>query len=351
MELADFPADVNYVYGVLAIPVVPPVTRILAAGENKNGTGVIYDYQSGFYAISYEAPYEISTFEEINAINEYSVFAVGSKTVGGRKAPYMVTYEPVGETWNEVKLTSLPGQTISAVYPVNDYYDCWFLVTNHTRDFYGKHAGFLILRQAGRFRIFDAMGQVTAGFDLTGKTLYALEYAGDNIEPKKPSGGLGPGYKGRGKLYISPDLGASWSTEFLPFYVGGRKVHAAEILTVHRGVVFFKFLFEDGGIGLVKRAGGPGLGEYGLVFLSYTGPYFRDLRVFRFNETDYPYGISTDALGVGSLTTVIFEQGNWLLENLDSPLEFYGLTPTRENGFVASALNVTFGTWELLYHP
>ena len=115
--------------------------------------------------------------------------------------------------------------------------------------------------------------------------------------------------------------------------------------------VFLKVLFDDNAVGLVRRTGPVGHGQYELVFLSHQGPYFHDLRAVAFAGHDEPLGMFSDGIGVGEFTTILYRAGDWFVEQLPYPMSFVDVDRAQGGGYAAVARNDVFGGYELLYHP
>jgi hypothetical protein len=293
---------------------------------------------------------EGSVFEDVSILSP-GVIAVGNRAENGALKPYVVRYDRASETAEEVPVPALPGCTFSAAYS-NAFDTAWLLLSDHAAAYYGVRAGIPVLYKEGGFSAFEQLGTVTGAYD-TGTSnwvFYGLEYAGDNPVP----GSLGPAYDGPAALYITDNLGASWFNESIPSAFGGRPVHSAVLLEAVRGKLFIGVRFADGAYGVVKRTGGVGQGEYELLFLSYQGPFFHELRAFAWRDdvhTIIEYGITCDAVGVGDMTSVKYDGGGWTEEALPYPLELVDISASYDSGFVAAGYDITYGGWALLYHP
>jgi hypothetical protein len=349
VKLGDVPADVSDVYGVLASREGPPPGggEVYIAGRNTDGNGVIYFYKREKFSLDYETASGGAAIEDIAGTPHWPYWAGGH---AGGKGPLLLKLSYAGE-WKEKPLPPLRWKSICGVMPDPQRGEdmCWFLTTDHEERFYGKHAGVLGYYRYGDAMLFENLGQVTAVADFIYPYVwvFAVEYAGDNFHPRE----LGPGYNGRGKLYFTNNDGAAWREELLPAAIGGRVVRSAEALGTWRDNVLLLFYFEDGAVGIVMRAGGPAVGIYLPLFLANQAPYFHEMRAWAENARAEPYGISTDALAAGEMTTVVYDAGRWYMEALPYPLAFADVAPSRDPGFVGVARNIIFDGWELMYHP
>lgn len=348
--VSSVPADIKNVYGVIASSrVYPSVNYCYVAGENKNGKGVVYLYENNEWKISYEAPYANSIINDIQegTGGDTETWAAGTVLENGSKKPLLLKEKYGANKWREIDIGPLKPPCITGIVPHVEA--CWLLLKDAPRDYGAPRAGVLGLYRYGSVTLFPELGEVTAflGDAYPWDILFALEYAGDNPNPRQ----LGPGYRGTGKLFMTRNYGQEWKTEFIPRFIGSREVHAAVIAGYNDRVLYLTVKFKDGATGIVRRTGGYDAGVYKLLFVSYASPYFLNIRDIAFRHGTYPYGFSNDALGVGKLTTVVYDEGAWLVENTANPYDFQSLDGTVGPGFVACARDITFGRWELLYHP
>jgi hypothetical protein len=83
--------------------------------------------------------------------------------------------------------------------------------------------------------------------------------------------------------------------------------------------------------------------------MDITGLAFREMGSAK--HPGEPYGISCDAVAVGTHTAVVFDEGLWRQERLAVPTEFRGAVPKRGNGFMAWGADLGLGGTKLYYHP
>jgi len=353
--LFDIPGDYVKAYALTsdqALYTTGATGSVWVAVEDTNGGAALLRYAENDVKAVFSSPSQ-AVFEDVRAVNGAGVFAVGNKDAGAGPEPYAVFIDDETLEAEELTLPALPGRSISAVYwaRYNTPLTVWLLLSDHDEEYYGVHAGVPVIREEdGAIRTFEDLGAVTAAVNDDGR-FYGVEYAGEGVDPKLAP--LGPGYQGRGELYITDDLGRSWQTELLPATINGRAVHNATALAADNRSLYLKVRFEDGAVAIVRRYGTPGSPSYELAFLSYPAPYFLDLAAYAVADsyTNPNTGILSAAVGVGDMTTVVFDDGQWTLEAVPYPINFTDVRPALTSGFVALGYDTTFGGWRVLYHP
>jgi len=325
------------------------VYDLWVAARYQGTNGAILRYHDKRLEPVFISPYP-SVFEDIGGYYFGLVIAVGSKETSNGREPYAVAIDNDTLEITELDLKAVPAATISGIY-VCEPNEIWMTATGHNAEFYGIHAGVPVLYQAGEVRVFEWLGAVTGALSFKGvkNTFYGVEYAGDNINPKISP--LGPGYKSRGKIFITSDDGHSWVIELLPRFINGREVHSAMALTTRRpyGDLFLKIKFKDGANGIVRRSGPPGAPVFDLVFLSFAGPYFLDVKALAFAENEG--GGLSDGVAVGNRTTIINSEGLWKQEETSYPFNYVDVEPILDIGFASLARDIMLGGWTVLYHP
>jgi hypothetical protein len=328
---------------------------ILRAAGEREGSAVILLRGGNAFEVEYASPVEYEDAYLADIVSGLrGGWAAGSRKINGVERPFMLRYAgkwPSGK-WEEADTSNLPAGRITAVYRINDD-DCWLLIDNKTehrkpstKD--GKNFGLLARYSAGRVTEYKEFGAVTAVYTYyEGKpnVLYAVTW---------PSKEYGVVYDDI-KIFMTRDNGESWTTDTLPRDImKGRRIAraAAAGYDVDHFYVIAEF-GEDGPIGILRKREGIQGGPFELFFLSYVGPYFHDINYVVFRKPQYgTYGFSVDAVAVGELTSVIYDDGKIFLEKIPYPLVFVSpVARDRTSGFWAVGKDLIAGIDELLYHP
>jgi hypothetical protein len=346
VHVADFPPDVRSINGISAY---------LSGEEGKEEVGVYaavervgaYDALVRCSRYGYAVEFDMNERYGGGSLADVAgyggcLWASGAKSSAKTTVPF-ISRKPFGGEWEEVPVPYRPGAAASAVVPLNDA-DCWFLVDDHYRQ--GEHRGTLAKYDRGAVTTYENLGEVTVALSLDpGRRGYAAPprlYA-------VTSGGAPV------KVFITEDAGASWAEETLPPDVvpGFHLSTATAAATAGRDLYIIANLGYEGEAGnysaVVKRAGPPGGGEYEAAFIGREGPYFKDLTGLAFLHPGYrDYG-----LGVGTDTTLLFDEGSVYFERLPYGIEFAEVVVSKSHadGFFAVGNNSAFGGWELMYHP
>ncbi len=344
VPVANFPQDVQWVNGISPY-------WLNETFKEEVGVYAVVERRAAGDALVKCSRYGLSTEFEMNerydggsladvATYGFSIWISGAKVSGKISTPFILRKLKPGE-WQEIPVPHRPGAAVSAVVPINEA-DFWFLVDDHYRR--GTHEGTVAKYSGGAVTTYEGLGEVTAALSLDpGRRghqepprLYAVTRGG---EPAK--------------VYVTADEGASWAEEPLPpDVVPGYHLLAATAAAAAGPdlylIVDLGYEGEAGRYGaVVKRTGPPGAGKYEAVFVAPHGPYFGGLASLAFLHPGYrDYG-----LGVGSDTTVLFDEGSVFLERMPYRLEFSEVVLSETSGFLAVGNNMAFGGWELMYHP
>ncbi len=339
VHVADFPADISWVNAISPNWL----------NDEVGVYAVVQGYvESGYsYALVKCSRHQFAT---VFVLDEYyddgwladvayhwgNLWISGAAVAGTEINPLLLKKPNLGE-WKEIPVPYRPGATVSAVVPINES-DCWFLVDDGYRR--GTRRGTLAKYSGGGVTTYEGFGDVTIVRTLDPgrpERLYAVT-SGEG-EPIR--------------VFITADEGASWAEETLPpDVVPGHSLRSASAATAAGPDLYVILgLGREGEMGtydaVVKRAGPPGAGEYAVAFLAPPGPYFAGITSMAFIHPGYRgYGI-----GVGSDTTVLFDEGRVYLERLPYRLEFNEVVLSPAGGFLSVGMNEAFGGYELLYHP
>jgi hypothetical protein len=340
VHVADFPPDVQWINGISAYWLSEEV-GVYAAVEQRPDSYALVKCSRYGYAVEFDMN-ERYGGGSLADVSDYggNLWISGAKASGKTTAPFILR-KPYGGEWEEVPVPYRPGAAVSAVVPTNQA-DCWFLVDGHYRQ--GTHRGTLNKYSRGEITAYAALGDVTIaqamdpgrfGYSAPPR-LYAVTCGGEPV-----------------KVFVTADEGASWAEEALPpDVVPGFRLTAATAAAAAGPDLYLVVSLGDKGeaanyCAVVKRTGPPGGGEYEAAFIAREGPYFKNLASLAFYHPGYrDYG-----LGVGTATTVLFDEGNVFLERLPYRLEFAEVAAAETDGFFAVGRNSAFGGWELLYHP
>jgi hypothetical protein len=338
-HVANFPQDIQWVNGI---------SPYWSSEELKEEVGVyaVVERRGAYDALVKCSRYGSSVEFEMNerygggsladvATYGLTIWISGAKVSGEKTAPFILRKPNLGE-WEEIPVPPRPGAAVSAVVPINEA-DFWFLVDDD--HWQRTRRGTLAKYARGAVTTYDGFGDVTIVRTLDpGRParLYAVTCRGEAV-----------------KVFVTADEGGSWAEETLPPDVvpGHHLLAATAAATAGPDLYLIVDLGYEGEAGnycaVVRRSGAPGAGEYEAVFIATEGPYFRGLSRLAFLHPGYrDYG-----LGVGSDTTVLFDEGNVYMERLPYPLEFAEVVVSETGGFLAVGHNSAFGGWELLYHP
>lgn len=341
--LGAFPSEVTQINALT-------VWRDVYAAGRADNKGIIILFKNRRFDIVYVSN-DSYNYAELGGLaftgNGYG-WACGGKSNRGVVNPLLLCYDPRNGRWEEVPVNGYNGYVVSWVKPIGEAHG-WLLLDDSY--YSGDRDGRLAKFEQGVITLCEIFTEVTAVY-AEGRgvkpTLYAVEFAGS-----EGSGDYGypPGHDAR--VFITDDEGASWIEEKIPCdVVPGLTLRNAEAACSDGRYLYITAEFYEGACGVIRRAGAAGTGEYEVIFLAYPGPYFQKFTALTFRRWDNkPHGISADGVGVGPLTAVTFDFPNVYLEMLNYPLEFIDSEPAGGNGFYGAAKNVTFGDYELLYHP
>jgi hypothetical protein len=339
VHVADFPADISWVNAIS--PYWFDEVGVYAVAK-RNDTYVLTKCSRHEFSTEFDMSerYDGGWLADVAGYG-LSVWISGAKVSGKITAPFVLRKPNLGE-WKEIPVPYRPGATVSAVVPVNES-DCWFLVDDGYRR--GTHEGTLAKYSRGAVTTYEGFGNVTVA-------LAADPGRRGRVAPSR----LYAVTSGEGepiRVFITADEGATWAEEMLPPDVApGHSVRSARAgATAGFDLYLILGLGREGEMGtydaVVKRTGPPGRAEYAPVFIAPEGPHFHGLASLAFLHPGYrDYG-----LGVGSDTTVLFDEGNVYLERLPYRLKFNEVVLSETSGFLAVGMNEAFGGYELLYHP
>ena len=334
VHVADFPADISWVNAISPYRFNDEV-GVYAVAE-RNGAYVLTKCSRHGFSTEFDMSerYDDGWLADV-AYYWGNLWISGAAVAGTEINPLLLKKPNLGE-WKEIPVPYRPGATVSAVVPINES-DCWFLID----DRYGRgtHEGTLAKYSGGGVTTYEGFGDVTIVRTLDPgrpERLYAVTCGGEPV-----------------KVFVTADEGASWAEETLPpDVVPGHSVRSVRAAAAAGPDLYLTVgLGREGEMGtydaVVKRTGPPGRGEYAPVFIAAEGPHFHGLASLAFLHPGYrDYGI-----GVGSDTTVLFDEGNVYLERLPYRLEFNEVVLSPAGGFLSVGTNEAFGGYELLYHP
>ncbi len=336
VNVADFPPDISRVNAISPFWLNEEV-GVYAVAERRGAYDALVKCSRHGFSTEFEMNerYDDGCLADVAGYGG-SVWISGAKVSGKITAPFVLRKPNLGE-WKEIPVPYHPGAAVSAVVPINES-DCWFLID----DRYGRgtHEGTLAKYAGGAVTTYEGFGDVTVVRTVDPgrpERLYAVTCGGEPV-----------------KVFVTADEGASWAEETLPRdVVRGHSVRSASAATAAGPDLYVILgLGHEGEIGgtysaVVKRTGPPGVGEYAVAFLAPPGPYFAGITSMAFIHPGYrSYGI-----GVGSDTTVLFDEGNVYLERLPYRLKFNEVVLSAAGGFLSVGMNEAFGGYELLYHP
>jgi len=290
-------------------------------GEYGSRADVVWKYYDGSLIIDYTVPYPVGDgiLEDIGFYRGVG-WVVGWRTEDSNDGIKFIPFlaRRTNGLWREINADRLQVKRLEKVYPINDN-TCWL----SARDEFGRSR--IVKYTNGEFDVLP--GEICiAAYAPEERLLYARP-------PYPPE-------KKYNAYLLSADGGKTWIEEEIKFD-GLNYELTPDIADAAGETLYTVFRREYSGFAVVKREGPPGSGVYNMEFFSNLAP-----------------GISTEmmALAVNKVkvmvvakeTTIVYEDGRWLKEELPPEMRFWSLTPAPGGGFWAVGGN--FG-WALMYHP
>jgi len=295
----------------------------------------IYKYENGRMIEDYEPPYVYSGFYGVSFHGDVG-WAVGYKYENDHTTvfPYMVYYD--GVEWAEKTIPADRFDTLYRTFAINGT-DCWVLAGDSESGFNRYYC--LFKYDDGVCVSYPHLTDIlTASYCQSEGTFYCLRDGSGDVQGN------------RWELYITNDNGTTWTVEVITAKSGLHEVNdlADSELYAVPGALFFTGEVESNGFpykgAVIKRTGRPGEGVYEVVFLSPVGPYFFELEDIAFKD-------ALNGIIVGMETSVVYEDPNWVLEDVSGCTVFPDFTHIATGGNRYWGLVDDSGKRYLLSHP
>jgi hypothetical protein len=300
------------------------------SSENRN---VIYKYDGSSLTEDFVSPYEDSSFYAIDFLGECG-WSVGSKKVNSVSEPFLVYYD--GDNWDEVIIRNDEVGTLKSVSCIDEK-GCWLLSQNEE----WPYKLTLIRYINGGLEVYGCLNDIVAAvYNPVDGMIYVLRDLNST---------LGGSHDWR--FAISADGGKTWALEEVAFdgehfefsgFYGYEKS-----LSAVPGALYINATVDSNGVrydgGVVKRTGPPGEGTYEPLFFSRRGPYFWDTRSIAFED-------AYNGIAVGHVTSVVFDDPDWVLEDVTQENLIFEDITTGPDGYWAIAEGGSPGD-ALMYHP